>query len=184
MNKKIDKNQNKLILLIVFVLIIIILFLGATYALIQTVAENRNIRGNTSCYTINYVKGQDISGELELSNTYVTGKSTDVVMYSEPNCANLLGTIYITSNPESVMNYSDNALRYTVVANGVVVSEGAINGTVNQPIYDNFVLSKTSITYKVYVWLDEELEDFNDLTEEMYSGFIHVDVRGASGIVD
>ena len=80
------------------------------------------------------------------------------------------------------MDFTDNALRYTVVVGSTVVSTGAVNGTTNQVIYDNINVVNSQVTYKVYVWLDESLENQTNYNDEVYEGFIHASVTATSDI--
>ncbi len=50
-------------------------------------------------------------------------------------------------------------------------------------IYNNFTLNKTVTTYKVYVWLDQALEDTSNLSEEVYSGFVHAEAIAKSTVL-
>jgi len=176
MDKEIKTYDKEKYLMLIPVIALILIAIGATYAFFQASASNSDtITGSGECYTVNYTKGNDISGEIEPVADYTSGKSTDIIMYSDPNCASMTGTLYITTNNTSTMDFTDKALRYTVVVDGNVVSEGAVNGTTNQVIYSGFTLNTTSTTYTVYVWLDTSLEDTTNTSDESFSGFIHAD---------
>jgi len=176
MDKEIKTYDKEKYLMLIPVITLILIAIGATYAFFQASASNSDtITGSGECYTVNYTKGNDISGEIEPVADYTSGKSTDIIMYSDPNCASMTGTLYITTNNTSTMDFTDKALRYTVVVDGNVVSEGAVNGTTNQVIYSGFTLNTTSTTYTVYVWLDTSLEDTTNTSDESFSGFIHAD---------
>jgi len=164
-----------MILSVIIVLLIIICGVGVTVAFFTVTASKSGITASANCYTVNYTKGQDIAGELIVGADYTSGHSTDVVMYSDPSCELLAGNLYITTNSESNMDLTDQALRYSVVVNNQVVSEGYVNGTSNQLIYSKFTLNTTATTYKVYLWLDASKENMQG-GNESYSGFIHADV--------
>ena len=167
--------KYKKVLPIVFILVLFCMMIGGTYAYMQFQETNRQIAGS-SCFGINYTKGQDINGELYPGANYTTGYSTEVIFYSKATCnSNAIGKIYITTNNDSTMDLSDKALKYAVEVDGTIVSEGSVNGTTNQVIYNNFLLTKSSKPYKVYIWLDEALEDTSNLSTESYSGFIHAE---------
>jgi len=178
------ENDNKKITKIaIFIFTLIIVVIGSTYAFFEFTANNSSIAGESNCYTVNYVKGQEISEEIEPVADYTSGESTDLIMYSDSSCSPMSGTLYITTTNNSTMDFSDEALRYTVVVNGEVVSEGAVNGTTNQVIYDNFKLNTTSTTYQVYVWLDASREDTTNTNDETFSGFIHAKAVATSDVL-
>ena len=144
-NYNVKKDKEKYLMLIPIIILLIIL-IGGSYAFLEAKDDDNSIAGSNECYTVNYTKGQDIEGELALGNDYTSGKSTDILMYSDPDCADMTGTLYITTNNTSTMDFSDKALRYTVVVGNEVVSEGAVDGTANQVIYKDFKLNTSSTT--------------------------------------
>jgi len=183
-NNELKKDKRRNIFIVMFIFILLMLIAGTTYALfLVSNSKSGSISGSANCYTINYTKGQDIAGELVTGTDYSSGWSTGIVMYTNSGCENLTGTLYITTNASSTMDFSDNALKYTVLLGSTVVSTGSIDGTANQIIYDNFALNTSSTTYTVYIWLDEALEDTTNYNNESYSGFIHADVMETSNLV-
>jgi len=180
-NMKRERRINMVALILIMTLVVG--GFGATYAFFAASISNSNkISGNANCYTVNYTKGQDITGVLTPGTAYSSGWSTGVVIYTNTGCNNLAGTLYITTNSSSTMNLSDNALKYTVLKGSTVVATGSVNGNANQAIYSNFALGTSSTTYTVYIWLDSASEDFTNLSDESYSGYIHADVKSTSGI--
>ena len=182
MKEQSKKEKIKILITGIFCLILMFSILGYTYSyMFVSDKDNTVVKGETECYTVNYTKGQDISGSLTPGTDYTSGKNTDIIMYSEPGCGIMYGTLYITTNQDSTMDFSDNALRYTVVKNNSIVSQGVVNGTENQIIYNNFVLNDEKTTYQVYIWLDEDLESAT-LIDETFSGFIHAEAITASNV--
>lgn len=175
---KLKTNKKKYIILIVILLLVAI---GGTYAFFGFIAED-SLAGNIQCYDINYTTGQEITGELRQGLTYLSGTSTDITMSVKSNCYHMMGTLYITTNDTNTMDLTDNALMYTVVEDGIVVAEGTVNGTKNQKIYTGFTLTQTSKNFKIYIWLNEDLEDDTVLNDESYSGYIHAEATLMSGI--
>ena len=174
-NKK-DNNikKDKRIYLILAILSVLLIAIGSTYAYL-IVSGSGTLVGKSQCYDVIYTNGQEIEGNIEKGNNYLSGTSTNIKMYSKPECASMTGTLYITTNSSSTMDLSDNALMYTVLENDVIVAEGSINGKANQIIYTGFALNQTETTYKVYVWLNSKLEDTTNPNEETYSGYIHAE---------
>ena len=181
-NDNIKKTKNiNLLSIVSLMLLIVVTILGGTYAaFVVTKQESSTITGAASCYKVKYTKGQDINGVLEADTNFTSGWSTDIVMYAESGCEDLTATLYLTTNPDTTMDLSDKALKYTVVLNNSIVSEGSVDGTANQVIYNNFKLNTTQTTYRVYIWLDSALEDLTNFDSEAYSGFIHADVTATS----
>lgn len=182
MNDNIKRTKNiNLLSIVSLMLLIIVIILGGTYAaFVVSKQDSSTITGAANCYKVKYTKGQDINGALEADTNFTSGWSTDIVMYAESGCEDLTATLYLTTNPDTTMDLSDKALKYTVVLNNSIVSEGSVDGTANQVIYNNFKLNTTQTTYRVYIWLDSVLEDLTNFDSEAYSGFIHADVTATS----
>lgn len=182
-NINIKKEQKINTVAIVLIIMFIVCSFGATYAwFAATVTNNNKVTANANCYTVNYTKGQDISGALFPGTSYTSGWSTGVVMYTAAGCQRLSGTLYITTNSSSTIDFSDGALKYAVLIGNKIVSEGKVDGTANQIIYNDFVLNETSTTYTVYIWLDSSVENATNLSSESFSGYIHADVKATSEI--
>ena len=182
--KNIDINDRKKAIIVFFslVFLFVITGLGVTYAFYTVGVSGTNIAGEANCYNINYTKGQDIDGELVMGEDYTSGQFVEVVMSADPNCATMLGTLYLDTDPNSTMDYTDQALQYTVLEGSTVVSSGEVTGKRNQPIYKDFKVKTTATTYKIYIWLDINKEDMTILTFEDYMGIIRADVKLSSSI--
>lgn len=177
----IKENNKKIALLIFFVVVSTIVIARLTYAFFEAQASNANISGD-SCFDINYTKGQDVDGDLEPGTSKESGFYTDVQIGMIESCETIgKGTLYLTTKSSSTMDFSDNALRYSVVVGNNVVSSGAVTGEENQVIYDNFNVSATGGTYRVYIWLDSSLER-DSFEDETYEGYVHASVVATSGI--
>lgn len=185
-------GDNKRSLITIFgVVLLIVIVAGVTYALFEANANKENAVSGDTCFSIKYTKGQNISGELEMGASYTTGKSTDIVIgldnsSSNANrCSNIIGkgTIYLTTTSSNLDYTKTNIpLRYSVVVGSTVKATGAINGTENQILYENFDVTATSVTYKVYIWYDQSKDDINDFSDITFAGYIHASVVGKSTI--
>lgn len=182
MNKE---ERKKIVILVLFIIFISAIVVGLTYAFISANASNNSIQGS-SCFDIVYGRGSRIDGELEAGSNMNSGVFTNVTIKMAPSCTTLgKGTLYLTTvttgNNPSTIDFTDNALKYSVVVGSNVVASGKVDGTANQVIYDNFIVNTTEVTYKVYIWLDESLEaDSSD--DESFSGYIHASVVATSDI--
>ena len=154
------------------VLAFIALVVGITYAWLFWTSGNTIIGGSTECFTINYVNGQNISGQITPSSTYTGGKTTTVQIGIDSSC-NIGGsaTIKLTTDNSSTINLSEGAVKYAVYNSDTLVSEGAITGETQA--LATVDLTKVATTYTVYVWIDGEIAD-NDYVGKTYSGYIHV----------
>lgn len=178
-----DRDKKTVVLLIILVVALIVITVRITYSLFEVSKTNNSISGS-SCFDILYTKGQNIDGEISAGTDYSSGFNTDIKFGLRSTCNNVIGvgTIYLTTKSISTMDFTDNALRYTVLVGNTVVSTGAVNGTENQVIYDNINVVNSQVTYKVYIWLDESLENQTNYNDEVYEGFIHASVTATSDI--
>ena len=169
---KVEKNKRKY-LTIGIITTIIMLALGITLAVTDW-TKLFVISGTSGCFTINYTKGQDVTSGIEVGTSYSDkGVSSDIVMYKDPTCkVDALGTLYITTNDTSSIDFTTGALKYSVVVDNIEVSSGSVSGETNQVIY-NFYLNDTTTTYKVYLWLDINL--YQEREGDTYSGFVHAE---------
>lgn len=177
-----DKEEKrKIIILIFFIIFVSAVIVSLTYAFFYAQSSATGFEGK-SCFDISYVKGQDVEGELNAGTSKDTGFYTDVKIKMASSCNTIgKGTLYLTTKENSTMDFTDNALKYSIVVNNTVVKTGSVNGTANQILYDNFTVNTTDVTYRVYIWLDSSLEE-DDLTDELYYGFIHASVVSASEV--
>ena len=173
MEENIINKNKKRYLLIGIIVTIIMLGLGITLAVTDW-TKLFVISGTSGCFTINYTKGQDVTGSIEAGTSYQDkGVSTDIVMYKDPNCkVDALGTLYLTTNDTSTIDFTSKALKYSVVVNNTEVASGSVKGIANQVIY-RFYLNNTETTYKVYLWLDSSL--YIEKQDDNYSGFVHAE---------
>ena len=169
---KVEKKKRKY-LTVGIIITIIMLGLGITLAVTDW-TKLFVISGTSGCFTINYTKGQDVTSGIEVGTSYSDkGVSSDIVMYKDPTCkVDALGTLYITTNDTSSIDFTTGALKYSVVVNDTEVSSGSVKGIENQVIY-RFYLNDTSTTYKVYLWLDINL--YQEREGDTYSGFVHAE---------
>lgn len=190
MKRVLGDNKRSLITILSVVLLIVIVA-GVTYALFEANANREDAVSGDTCFSIKYTKGQNISGELEMGASYTTGKSTDIVIgldnsSSNANrCSNIIGkgTIYLTTTSSNLDYTKTNIpLRYSVVVGSTVKATGAINGTENQILYENFDVTASGVTYKVYIWYDQSKDDINDFSDITFAGYIHASVVGKSTI--
>ena len=164
-------EKHKVIGTIIGVLAFIALIAGLTYAWFTWQSGNTILGGTTECFTINYVNGQNISGEIVPSVNYTGGKTTTVEIGIDPSCTiGGTGTIKLTTEESTTMNLSDRAVKYAVYNGDSEVSSGNVaEGTINLATVN---LTTSQVTYTVYIWVDGSVTD-NSYVGTTYSGYIH-----------
>ena len=60
-----DKKKK---IIIIGIIALVLVIIGTTYAILTWTSNKINIGLNSACFTIDYTKGQDISGNLKLLN--------------------------------------------------------------------------------------------------------------------
>ena len=155
------------------VIAFIALIVGITYAWFTWTSGNTIIGGSTECFTINYVNGQNINGEIIPSATYTGGKSTTVQIGIDASC-NIGGsaTIKLTTDSSSTnaIKLTDGAVKYAVYKGTSEVASGNVSAnTIDLATVD---LTKTLTTYTIYIWVDGSIID-NTYAGKTYSGYIH-----------
>ena len=151
----------------------IALVIGVTYAWFTwNSTEPRVLSGTSGCFTIEYVNGTSIGGNIIPSSNYTGGKSTTATLSIATNCTTEgEATINLTSNGSTTVNLSGNAVKYAVYNGASLVSEGIITG--GTQALATVDLTKIATTYTIYVWIDGEIAD-NSYIGKSYSGYIHV----------
>ena len=164
-------EKHKIVGTVIGVLAFIALVAGLTYAWFTWTSGNTIINGTTECFTINYVNGQNISGEIVPSASYTGGKTTTVQIGISPSCTiGGTGIIKLTTEASTTMNLADGAVKYAVYNGGSEVSSGSVtSGTIDLATVN---LTTSQVTYTIYIWVDGEITD-NTYVGTSYSGYIH-----------
>ena len=176
---KIKENKKLLILLIAIVMFTV---LGGTYALYKLVLfDDLNVNFITKGldYYINYEKGSDFNGGLNLCEDYTEGNSVGVTLYKKNNkYAHIYGHIYLKINEIGTNLRTIDGLKYTVAdANGEITS-GTLKGVENKEtilISPNIDLSVDVTEYRVYVWLDKSMDIPSTISGENFSSSVVVE---------
>ena len=166
-------EKHKIIGTVVGVLAFIALIAGLTYAWFTWVSGNTILGGTTGCFTINYVNGQNISGQITPSASYTGGKTTTVQIGIDASCTiGGTGTIKLTtdSSAGTAIDLSGGAVKYAVYNGASEVASG--NVTADTMDLATVELTKSLVTYTIYIWLDGAVTD-NSYVGKTYSGYIH-----------
>ena len=164
-------EKHKLLGTIIGVLAFIALVAGLTYAWFTWTSGNTILNGTTDCFTINYVNGQAISGEIVPSVDYTGGKTTTVQIGIDPSCTiGGTGTIKLTTEESTTVSLENGAVKYAVYNGASEVSSGTVtSGTIDLATVN---LTTSQVTYTVYIWVDGAVTD-NSYVGTAYSGYIH-----------
>ena len=163
MKKIKDKSKIYMILGISFLVLSI---LGSTYAYYKYVIATINVDTITRGldYYINYTKGTNItSAALNPGSDYTSGNNLSVTLYKKNNTYTIYGHIYLDISNISDGLSNSGALKYTVLEGTTKIADGQLTGTTSGdtvPLAVNIPLKTTSTKYTVYLWLDENAEDY------------------------
>ena len=163
MKKIKDKSKMYMILGISFLVLAV---LGSTYAYYKYVIATINVDTITRGldYYINYTKGTNItSAALNPGSDYTSGNNLSVTLYKKNNTYTIYGHIYLDISNISANLSNSGALKYTVLEGTTKIADGQLTGTTSGdtvPLAVNIPLKTTSTKYTVYLWLDENAEDY------------------------
>lgn len=163
MKKIKDKSKMYMILGISFLVLAV---LGSAYAYYKYVIATINVDTITRGldYYINYTKGTNItSAALNPGSDYTSGNNLSVTLYKKDNTYTIYGHIYIDISSISDGLSNSGALKYTVLEGTTKITSGQLTGTTSGdtvPLAVNIPLKTTSTKYTVYLWLDENAEDY------------------------
>ena len=163
MKKIKDKSKMYMILGISFLVLAV---LGSAYAYYKYVIATINVDTITRGldYYINYTKGTNItSAALNPGSDYTSGNNLSVTLYKKNNTYTIYGHIYLDISSISANLSNSGALKYAVLEGTTKIADGQLTGTTSGdtvPLAVNIPLKTTSTKYTVYLWLDENAEDY------------------------
>ena len=163
MKKIKDKSKIYMILGISFLVLSI---LGSAYAYYKYVIATINVDTITRGldYYINYTKGTNItSAALNPGSDYTSGNNLSVTLYKKDNTYTIYGHIYLDISNISANLSSSGALKYAVLEGTTKIVDGELTGTSSGnsvPLAVNIPLKTASTKYTVYLWFDENEENY------------------------
>ena len=165
-------EKRKLYGTIIGIVAFVALVVGVTYAWFTWSSTPRVLSGTSGCFTINYVNGTAIDGNIAPSADYTGGKSTTATLSIADDCTTEgEAKINLTTNGSSTVSLAENGIKYAVYNANALVSEGVVTGSTQT--LATVELTKVPTTYTVYVWIDGTIAN-NDYVGKTYSGYIHV----------
>ena len=172
------KNKSKLYM-IISIIILLVVVIGSAYAYYRIVLFNDltvNPITNGLDYYINYAKGTDItSSVLEPSTDYSGGNSVTITFYKKDNTYDIYGHIYLDVTSVGTALSSSSALKYTVLSNNIIISQGTLGGIANGDsllLAVNIPLSTEQTEYTVYLWLDDANSNASSAENETISATV------------
>ena len=180
-------KNGKIILLVIGLIVLVV---GTTYA-IYTWTLNIDIKGNSECFAVDYVKGQDIgsvnnSRTLMASEDYTGGLFASVIVKLNNNCTitNGTGTLYleVDSTTSSIL-LTSGVLKYQIIESGFPTTGkgiGTISNTGKIPIYENISITDSPLQLSVSVWVDANMlnsENLDAIVSSTFSGKISMRVE-------
>ena len=172
------KNKSKLYM-IISIIILLIVVIGSAYAYYRIVLFGDltvNPITNGLDYYINYAKGTDItSSVLEPSSDYRGGNSVTITFYKKDNTYDIYGHIYLDVTSVGATLSSSASLKYTVLSNNIIISQGILGGIENGDsllLAVNIPLSTEQTEYTVYLWLDDANSNASSAENETISATV------------
>ena len=163
MKKIKDKSKMYMILGISFLVLSI---LGSTYAYYKYVIATINVDTITRGldYYINYTKGTNItSAALNPGSDYTSGNNLSVTLYKKDNTYTIYGHIYLDISNIDANLSSSGALKYAVLEGTTELVSGILSEVSSGdsvPLVANIPLKTTTTKYTVYLWLDQNAENY------------------------
>ena len=172
------KNKSKLYM-IISIIVLVVVVIGSAYAYYRIVLFNDltvNPITKGLDYYINYAKGTDItSSVLEPSSDYRGGNSVTITFYKKDNTYDIYGHIYLDVTSVGATLSSSSSLKYTVLSNNIIISQGTLGGIENGDsllIAVNIPLSTEQTEYTVYLWLDDANSNASSAENETISATV------------
>ena len=187
MKDKLKLTKTKLTFLI---LLLVIIALGTTYAILTWASSNTSIAGNTKCFKVDYIKGQDINFGSITSGTGLVAQtsfnkdeavSTTLTISRNADC-DICGTGTIYANITASIDLSKGGLSYKVYKDNEELKTGSITKTGVNTLYDNFDIKYTTTnTYTIYFYLDANKID-NNYLKTNFTGKIYAEAKSTKEI--
>lgn len=153
------KNRRNIIIFVLILLCVGVLSTTLAYYVYQLFEKSANTITHGLDYYINYQGGQEITGTLEPVSDYTqTNANATIELWEDENTPyDLYGHIYLDLNTLSKKISNSSALKYVLVNNNEVISEGIVKSNNENTILlkGNIPLSTDIDLYTIYIWLDE-----------------------------
>lgn len=180
-------DKKKLIGTIIGVTMFAVLIVGATYAWLSFTATvtNSTANGTTLKYTVNYVKGTDLS-DLPILVTPTTSNAAHVTLTAQRPTGSIADNIkiYLTTTSSNTLttsgavkyvicegscnaSFSGNTIKSVTAKSTVNIFSGTLPGTTTGT-------SNATVTYNVYFWIDAATVT-NSHMGQAYAGYLHAD---------
>ena len=172
-----SKKRCMVLVVVLFIALVAVLGTMALYYY-RTEITGVNLASDTNLgQYINYENGTPIissdNAVLESGSDYTSGLSTDIEFWKTTEAHNMVlyGHIYLDIDTGSSDLLSEPGLKWAVVSNNVVLSQGnftAYDEGDSVPILVNYELLSTETHFQIYIWIDENVVS-TDISGETFS---------------
>ena len=190
-----EKKKITIITIVVFVVGLIIA--GSSYAFWSWTSNvNKNVVFNIASNLRNYIvynEGESaFTGELNVSNSYLTGSIHSTISIYKTTNVNMLATIHMDVNQIGPNMKNSTALKWVVTAGtvsnvGAELAHGNFVGTNNGDtltLVPDIPVNTTETFYTVWIWLDSSENPSDNLSGETLDTNVWTEVNQIEGSED
>ena len=186
-------KDKKMIFRISFLVILALLVIGVTYAwFVWRAPEDKSVSVTIGQVTINYEDGPDITNNnLIPVSTKEKGIVKDITV-SSSSPTSLFLNLYL--NVKSISDYlKEDSFKWAIYNGDSVITEGNFSSVINGndiTLLDGVAISSTPTTYTLYIWIDGNMNNPNDMFNQSFDYYLHADASnekpptGADTITD
>ena len=192
---KMEKKKITIITIVVFVVGLIIA--GSSYAFWSWTSNvNKNVVFNIASNLRNYIvynEGESaFTGELNVSNSYLTGSIHSTISIYKTTNVNMLATIHMDVNQIGPNMKNSTALKWVVTA-GTVSNVGAelahgnfvgANNVDTLTLVPDIPVNITETFYTIWIWLDSSENPSDNLSGETLDTNVWTEINQAEGAED
>ena len=171
-------KDKKMIFRISFLVILALLVIGVTYAwFVWRAPEDKSVSVTIGQVTINYEDGPDITNNnLIPVSTKEKGIVKDITV-SSSSPTTLYLNLYL--NVKSISDYlKEDSFKWAIYNGDSVITEGNFSSVINGndiALLDGVAISSTPTTYTLYIWIDGNMSNPNDMFNQSFDYYLHAD---------
>ena len=171
-------KDKKMIFRISFLVILALLVIGVTYAwFVWRAPEDKSVSVSIGQITVNYDDGPDITNNnLIPVSTKEKGIVKDIIV-SSSSPTTLYLNLYL--NVKSISDYlKEDSFKWAIYNGDSVITEGNFSSVINGndiTLLDGVAISSTPTTYTLYIWIDGNMSNPNDMFNQSFDYYLHAD---------
>ena len=176
-------KDKKIIFRISFLVILALLVIGVTYAwFVWNSPEDKSVSVTIGQVTVNYEDGTDITNNnLIPVSTKEKGIVKDITV-SSSSPTTLYLNLYL--NVEMISDLlKEESFKWGIYQGDNVILEGNFSDVVNGEditLLSNVAISSTPTTYTLYIWIDGNMNNPNDMYNQYFDFYLHADATNES----